>query len=360
MRCALALTVDPARRLATSLGLDSFSEEQRRIDDASLRKAGLAVEGTLDAAMLDTKSTFDRIITTYAPNAEIRDRILANRFYRNASSSLAGSQEYMAMEKLYEIRSARQSPYDLIVLDTPPSSHALDFLLAPGRMLGLMDSDTFRAMLASLKAVGWRAGGGRLSRLVFSGVGRFVGGDVFMNLLEFFESFSSMYDGFSDRSRRVETLLRSDDVRFLIVASPAQPSIDEARFLRETLRSEGMPFGGYVVNRAHLPFVEDGQCCEALRDTLERSMLDEPALRLYDRDIVRRAARHAFRRFEDMQHLVRRDSATVAGLQASAGEEPVFVVPHFSQDIHDLRGLYRFASLLVRGGTAPDSSRAAF
>lgn len=353
-RRALVLTVDPARRLASALGIGAFSEEQRRIDGALLTRAGLRFDGTLDAAMLDTKSTFDRIVARYAPNEEVRDRILRNPFYRQASTALAGSQEYMAMEKLYEIREDGRDVHDLIVLDTPPSNHALDFLSAPARMQHLMDSATFRLFVRS---VGAASGGGfgRLNRFVLSGVGRFLGTDVFLSILEFLESFSSMYDGFSQRSARVEQLLRQEDVAFLVVTSADGQAVDEALFLRETLVERGMPFGAFVVNRVQPAPVPDGDVDKATA-ALEAAMVAEPALGLYSEEIVRRVARRVARHTRELETLAERDARTIDALRAAAGSERVFELPRFPEDIHDLTGLSRFASVLVQGERAGAAS----
>ena len=358
-RRALVLTVDPARRLASSMGLEAFTDEQHRIDDRLLARAGIQMEGTLDAAMLDTKSTFDGVVTRYAPSPEARDRILRNPFYQQTSSALAGSQEYMAMEKLYEIREERPEEHDLIVLDTPPSRHALDFLTAPRRMLGLMDSaavQTFLRVMGSLSQT--RRGIGRLNRFIFKGIGRFLGTDVFLGILDFLQSFSTMSDGFAKRSRRVEELLRSDDVAFLIVTIPEAGAVDEAIYLRSKLLEEGMPFGAFVVNRVHLPHVPDSDQVD-LADRVSRAMKGEEALGLYSPAIVDRAARMAVRRFEEYQVLVRKDARSLAVLREAAGDDRVFVVPHFPADIHDLAGLYGFAQVLVRDRATPGQEQRA-
>jgi len=360
-RRALALTVDPARRLASAMGIDAFTEEQRRIDDAPLRKDGVHFAGTLHAAMLDTKSTFDRVVTRYAPDAATRARILGNKFYQQASTALAGSQEYMAAEKLYEIREERPDDHDLIVLDTPPSRHALDFLSAPQRMMGLMDSRAVQTFLRAAAALGSsKRGIGRLNRFILGGVGRFLGTGVFLEILDFLESFSSMSEGFSARSRRVEELLRRPDVAFLVVTSPEAAAVDEALFLRETILAQGMPFGAFVVNRVQVEYVPPAQQ-DGLEERLVAAMCAEPALGLYSREIVERTARRVVRRFRDVQAPVRTHAASLAQLHEAAGADQVFEVPHFSEDIHDLAGLHRFARVLAAsvgaGGAAAALAR---
>ena len=346
---SLALTVDPARRLASALGLAAFRDEQQRVDDALLAKAGLRLSGTLDAAMLDTKSTFDRVIRRYAPNPKARDRILASRFYRQASTALAGSQEYMAMEKLYETREEHADRYDLTVLDTPPSQHALDFLAAPNRLLGLMDNAAVRRFLGSVRKLGRVSGA--VNRFVSRGMGRFLGADFFLEILEFLDSFSSMYDGFSERSRKVEEHLRSEDLAFLVVTSPDAVAVDEALYLRQTLLEKGLPFGAFVVNQAHLPYIDD-EASGDLEARLRDAMLAEPALCIFGRSIVRRASDKAVATFREVQRLERKDARQIRILREA--DERVFVVPQFTEDVHDLSNLYRFASVLVSGqGAAP-------
>jgi anion-transporting ArsA/GET3 family ATPase len=364
-RRSLVLTVDPARRLASALGIDAFAEEQRRIDDAPLRPDGVRFAAPLHAAMLDTKSTFDRVVTRYAPDEATRERILGNKYYQQASTALAGSQEYMAAEKLYEIREDRPDEHDLILLDTPPSRHALDFLSAPRRMMGLMDSRAVQAFLRATAALGSsKRGVGRLNRFILGGVGRFLGTGVFLEILDFLESFSSMSEGFAARSRRVEELLRSPDVAFLVVTSPEAAAVDEALFLRETILAEGMPFGAFVVNRVQVEYVpRDRQ--EGLEERVVAAMCAERALGLYSPAIVERVARRVVRRFRDVQGLVRNHTAALAQLQQAAGADRVFVVPHFAEDIHDLSGLYRFARVLAAstgdgaGGAAAAAAAAA-
>ena len=353
-RRALALTVDPARRLASSLGIDAFSEEQQRIDDTLLVRAGLTLTGSLDVAMLDTKSTFDRIVSRYAPSPETRDRILGSRFYRQASTALSGSQEYMAMERLYETREDGGQAHDLVVLDTPPSRHALDFLSAPDRLRGLMESRTVRTFLGSVSRLGRVSGA--LNRFVFKGMGRFLGADIFLEILEFLDSFSSMYDGFSERSRRVEELLRSDDLAFLVVSSADAVSVDEALYLRRTLEEQGLPFGAFVVNQAHLPFVA-GAVPDDLEERVAAAMRDEPALGIFGRAIVERVAAKAVKTFREMRMQVDRDAPQLRLLHEAAGNGGVHVVPHFTEDIHDLANLYRFGSVLFSG--PPDPARCA-
>src|SRR6185312_2127813 len=219
------VTIDPARRLASALGLDELSGEPHRIDDAALRAAGLAPEGELWAMMLDTKATFDAVVGDLAPDEASREEILANPVYGELSTAVAGSQELSAVAKLYDLY--EQHDFDVIVLDTPPSRNALDFLEAPGRLLGFLEGRALQVFLAP--------GGltarlfGRGTALVFSIFARVTGVDMFAELSTFFRSMSGVLDGFGERTRAVQELLRSEHAAFVIVTSPEPEPVREAR-----------------------------------------------------------------------------------------------------------------------------------
>lgn len=340
---ALALTVDPARRLASALGLETFHEEEQRVDGELLERAGIELKGSLDAAMLDTKSTFDRVVARYAPSSEVRDRILSNPFYRHASTALAGSQEYMAMEKLFELREDRADHHDLVVLDTPPSRHVLDFLAAPSRLTGLFEHRAFRLFMSSVRGKkGRRPGFGRIG-WILRGMGRFLGTSVFLDVLDFLESFSSMYEGFVERSRKVEASFRAKDVAFLVVTSPDAVAVDEALYLHRALVERDVPFAAFVVNRAHVPPVDEreiGSLEERLAAGIQATGRARDSVA---HDVARRAAGH----IESLQRLAHQDARAVEGLVEAAGADRVIRVPHFPYDIHSVADLHRFATALA-------------
>ena len=202
----LVLTIDPARRRADSLGLPELGNSACRVEPERLERAGLAGDGELWAMTLDAKLTFDELVERNAPDAKTRDAVLRNPIYRQLSSAAAGSQEYMAMEKLYELHSC--GDYDVVVLDTPPTRDALDFLDAPGRLSRFIDSRSLQFFRAS-----GRTGLGLFSRgagALFSVLKRATGVDLLSDLAEFFNAFGGMSEGFRDRARAVEALLRSD------------------------------------------------------------------------------------------------------------------------------------------------------
>ena len=250
----VVLTIDPARRLASSLGLEELSNDPHRVDDKKFREAKLKPKGELWALMLDTKTTFDEVVMQYAPSKEQAQRIINNRFYRNISGTLSGTQEYMAMEKLYELHS--EGSYDLIVIDTPPTRNALDFLDAPKRMTDFFESRVLRWFLLPYM----KAGGGimRVANMAATTflkiVKKIVGSEVLEDTAEFFGNLEGMYDGFKQRARDVAALLQSDATSFVVVTSPAAASVQEATFFAARLNESHLPFGALVVNRVHPRF----------------------------------------------------------------------------------------------------------
>ncbi|HVO17990.1 MAG TPA: ArsA-related P-loop ATPase [Anaeromyxobacter sp.] len=246
---ALVCTIDPARRLANALGLTALGNAESRVPAARLAQAGLAPPGQLFAMMLDVKRTWDDLIVRHAPDPARRDRILRNRLYQQMSAALAGSQEYMAMEKLHEL--AEDRDYDLIVLDTPPTAHALDFLDAPTRILDFLGSDAARVLLAP--AVGVGRLGLRLAQLsggyAARALARFTGQQALSDLGEFLQSFQGMYDGFKARAAAVRALLARPEAGFVLVTSSSPAAVAETLAFHGRLRAEAMPLAGLVVNR---------------------------------------------------------------------------------------------------------------
>ena len=251
------LTIDPARRLASSLGLKELTNDPSKVNKRKFTSAGLQPKGELHAMMLDTKTTFDEVVMQYAPTREQADRIINNRFYRNISSTLSGTQEYMAMEKLYEIHT--DGGFDLIVIDTPPTRNALDFLDAPKRLTDFFESRVLRWFLMPyLKAGGGIMRVANVAAMTFLRVvKRIIGGEVLEDTAEFFGNLEGMYDGFKQRAREVASLLQSDVTSFIVVTSPAEDSVTEATHFASRLNESGLPFGALVVNRVH-PQYGDG------------------------------------------------------------------------------------------------------
>ena len=242
------LTIDPAKRLADSLGLPELGNTERRVDPALFERHGIATDGgELWAMMLDAKATFDEVVSKHAPDAETRDRILSNRIYRELSNALAGSQEYMAMERLFELH--QEDRYDLLVLDTPPSRNALDFLDAPRRLTQFIEGRSLQVFLRPT-GLGMKIFG-RGTSMMFSVLKRITGMDLLEDISEFFQAFSGMVGGFRERAKRVNELLADERTSFLVVCAPQGEPISEAVYFHRKLVEAGLPFGGVIVTKVH-------------------------------------------------------------------------------------------------------------
>jgi anion-transporting ArsA/GET3 family ATPase len=322
------VTIDPARRLASALGLDELSGDPHRIDDAALRAQGLEAKGELWAMMLDAKATFDSVVESLASDEDAREEILANPVYGELSTAVAGSQELSAIAKLYELY--EEHDFDVIVLDTPPSRNALDFLEAPGRLLGFLEGRALQVFLApgGLTAKLF----GRGTALVFTIFARVTGVDMFAELSQFFRSLSGILDGFGDRTRAVQELLRSKETAFVVVTSPEPEPVQEARFLAARLAETRRPEPHLVVNRVHLEGL-GGHSEEELEEELE------PAL---GSELARRVAGN----LADVDVLVRRDRATISELSELLDGHPPVLVGHLDEEVQDLLGLSRIAEQL--------------
>ncbi len=327
------LTIDPAKRLADSLGLKELGNEAKRVDPALFEQHGLAIEGELWAMMLDAKATFDELVARQAPDEEARDRVLGNRIYQQISSALAGSQEYMAMEKLFELHSEGQ--FDLLVLDTPPTRNALDFLDAPKRLTQFIEGRSLRVFM---KPTGLAAKvAGRGASVALSVFKRIVGFDLLADLAEFFNAFSGMVDGFQARAKRVNGLLADPHTCFLVVCGPQGEPVDEAVYFHRKLVEAKLPFGGVIVNKVHYP-------AEQLRGN-GGDLEAELAGKLGDEDLAKRVADN----FADYQALAERDARNIERLAGELSAQGVIRVPYLDEDVHDLAGLaeinrYLFAS----------------
>jgi len=324
----IVLTIDPARRLADALGLPELGNEEHRVDPERLREAGLAGDGELWAMTLDAKRTFDELIERTAPDAETRDAVLANPIYRQLSNAVAGSQEYMAMEKLYELHESGR--YDVLVLDTPPTRNALDFLDAPGRLARFIDSRSLQVFRASGRAGLGLVGRGVASML--SVLEKATGVELLRDLAEFFNAFGGMAEGFRDRARHVEALLRDDATTFLLVTSPRAAAIADAGHFHAKLAESGMPFGALIVNRVREPVSAAADDAELERELIE--LLGEPL------------ARKALHDVGDRNLLAERDARNTERMRAELTGGEMLTVPELSGDVHDLGGLAAVAAQL--------------
>jgi len=314
-RKVAVVTIDPARRLANALGLADLDNEPRRVE--------LEVAGELWAMMLDAKRTFDELIERLAPDEQTRDEVFANRIYQQLSSAVAGSQEFTAIAKLYELD--RDFDYDVIVLDTPPSRNALDFLDAPGRLTGFFQGRAIRVFLRPAGFSGRILGRG--TGVVFSVLQRVTGVDLLRDLSVFFRSLGGMIDGFTERAQRVGALLSDPATTFLIVTAPRHDPVEEAIFFHRKLREAGMPFGGLVVNRVHQP--PDEGLPPAVAGDLGAALAERVSL----------ATR-------ELAALAARDAVNVQRLRDELADPPTILVPELDEDVHDLEGLEKIRSYL--------------
>ncbi len=252
-RDSLVMTFDPSLRLKQALGVG---------EEAKLREVPVALDapGTLHASLLDARQTFDRLIERYAPDEESRRRVLDNRFYQHLSGSLGGILEYMAVERLFEV--AADGRYGQVILDTPPTRQALDFLEAPSRIVGFLDSGALRVALkpwfdeeGRLKATSrWGALGRRAERFL----DEVVGMDLLRDMAEFFQAFSPLFEGFRRRASQVEEMLRSPRTLFVLVSGAGEERIPDTLFFARRLEEAGYHLGPVVVNRVHPRFVVEG------------------------------------------------------------------------------------------------------
>ena len=316
-RRVAVVTIDPARRLAESLGLGQLGNDPHLIDPARLRASGLEVRGELYAMMLDAKGTFDDLIARLAPDALTRDRILANPIYRHLSIAVAGSQEYSAIAKLFDLE--HEGDYETIVLDTPPSRSAMDFLEAPEKLIGLIEG---RALAPFLVPTG---GALRAAGLVFAALRRVTGVGLLEDLTTFFRLLSGLFDGFRTRAMDVQTLLTDPATGFLIVTSPERASLDEAIRFAAELENTGMHRCAAIVNRVH-------PLDPAEADTVGTSSRLTPALGASLAEKVARA--HG-----EVQLLARRDQAALQRLRAAMHEPEPICLTDRASDVHDIAGL---------------------
>jgi len=342
-RNAVVVTIDPARRLANALGLHGLSDEAQAIDPTRWDPQGDAPpSGRLSALMLDTKSTFDTLVRRYALNEEQADRILANGFYRNVSTALGGTQEYMAMEKLYELH--EEGGFDLVVVDTPPTRYALDFLDAPDRLTRLLDNRIFRLLMMPTRA--YLRVASMAAQTFLRTVSRVVGRSVIDDVVAFFRAFEGMEEGFRDRAQGVLRLLRDPETGFVLVTTPSRDAVEESSFFAEQLGVHGLPVAALIVNRVHPRFGEERP--EGLRARAQ-TLAAVPA---YDTGETRDAASRLGRLYAnlaDFAEVNERELAHLAGVRERVGFAAVGYVPYLARDVHDFEALAEVGRLLFDG-----------
>jgi anion-transporting ArsA/GET3 family ATPase len=317
------VTIDPAKRLANALGLQELENEPRRVEPERLTGAGDPFRGELWAMMLDPKRTFDELIDRVADDPERAEEIKRNRVYRELSTAVSGSQEFTAVAKLYEL--VRDGDFDLLVLDTPPSRNALDFLDAPGRLTSFLEGRALKAFIRPT-GLGMRVLG-RGAAPLLSALRRVTGVDLIGDLTTFFGLLGGMTEDFSARARGVEEMLRAPTTAFVLVTSAQRTAIDEAIWFRRTLNEGGLPFAGVIVNRVHHDILGEAEP-DDLISALDEELAPELAARVAEN-------------FFDYHRLARRDARNVARLQGELGNEPLLLIPHLDDDVHDVEGLLR-------------------
>ena len=322
-RRSVVVTIDPARRLADALGLQGLTNDPSPITGPWNEPGGAG--GSMSALMLDTKGTFDGLVKRYSADRGQAERILANRFYRNVAGSLSGTQEYMAAERLHALHSDPR--FDLVIVDTPPTRNALDFLDAPGTLARFIDHPLFRLMMMptrrGLKVLNIA------TQPVLKTIGKVVGGDVVADAVAFFQAFAGMETGFRHRADEVITLLHGPRTRYLLVASPRADTVGEARFFAGRLQEKELAVAAVVVNRCTPDFGAPparrprGTAAAALHDNL--------------------AELHATAEVE------RAHVGTLLGDTAIADGTPTVFVPTLPSDVHTLDGLAAIRGFLHDG-----------
>lgn len=331
----LCLTIDPAKRLANSLGLSELRGQEQRIEPRQFAKHGLQPRGELSAMMLDMKHTFDELVERHASSETQRQRILGNRIYQYVSTSLAGTQEYMAMEKLHDVRDDPR--FDLIVLDTPPTTNALDFLDAPQKLVGAIDSPVMRWFVQLLQENSGVSLLGKGAAFVLRGLSKFTGAEFLDHVGEFITDVNQLFGGFRDRAQSVYDDLRGPDVAFVIVTSPSPQAVAEALFFSSKLRDYDITPDAVVVNRVQRPVPQGAPVTSAqLQAHLPSSV---------DADALARAIEIAVR---EQAALAARDAEGIRRLREQIGDDTAYAqVPALDRDVHDLGALAQVSSALL-------------
>ena len=344
-RRVLVLTIDPARRLANSLGLKQFGNSETRIDLSHVEGA----TGELWAMMLDPQHTFDDLIRRVARTPERQEAILNNRVYRSITDTIVGNQEYMATEKLYDVVDSGR--YDLVVLDTPPVKNALDFLESPGRMARFVDKRIMKWFLTPYdegKVFGRFMMG--TSAVLFRLLSYIFGREFLADLSEFFLHFRDLYEGFQERHSAVMEMFHAQDTSFLVVTAPNRPSVDVARFFIDELQSRNMPSVGVLVNQCHRIL---GRPLEPQAVLGEVAQVQSEGLARHTAGALLARLGAAHRRLSELTAI---EGELIEELQgATPASQSVWTVPRLAGEVHDLPALGRVGDHLF-GAIAPKDS----
>ncbi|HEV2761334.1 MAG TPA: ArsA-related P-loop ATPase [Acidimicrobiales bacterium] len=339
----LVLTVDPARRLADALGMEELGNAEVRVPDSVMKAAGVEPRGELWAAMLDAKQSWDELVRRHAPNPATVKRILENPLYQNISGRFAQGNEYIAMERLYEIH--RTGVYDLIVVDTPPTRHALDFLEAPDRMADFFSSRLLRWLTAPARSRMLNLA----SRPFYQVADRILGSQFLQDIAEFFLLFQTMFEGFVERSQAVKRLVYGRRTTFVVVTALEATPLREAEFFMEALVKLGLHPGALVLNKVLPEYLLDPGATRVA----ERLRADGAALAAElgsdagEPAAVTRVLREVGESFLNFGVVAKREAEQRAEL--STRPDVVLAVPFFETDIYDLAGLLRLGRVLWSG-----------
>jgi anion-transporting ArsA/GET3 family ATPase len=339
-RRTVVITIDPARRLASSMGLAALGSEVSEIPASILAAQGLEPRGTLAALMLDQKGAWDALVERHAP-AEARERILQNRFYQHLSQAFAGSHEYMAIEQLCVL--AESGEWDLIVVDTPPTRHALDFLEAPRRLDDFLDRSVIRWFVKPYFSAGWAAlqAVNRTATFILRRLEQATGVGALAEISDFFNSMSGLFENFHARVARAYEVLRGPETAFVLVTSPEEQVLGDAEYLCAKMNELAMPLRGVVFNRVHREITRtprrgsvhevDASDIVQIAGSIGRALKGEPRL-----------ARELAQNFLDYEVLARGEQLRMEQFEVGLTEGvPVARVPNFPRDVHDLRALAR-------------------
>ena len=336
-RRVAVVTIDPARRLADALGIGPLGNDPQQVPATLLpshsgegRVEGAAEPaGELWALMLDAQATFDALVARHATDDGQRDRILANPFYRNVSSRLSGTQEYMAAEKLYELTTDPR--FDLVVVDTPPARNALDFLDAPERLSRFLDHRVYRALIAPAR--GYLKAVGAASHVVLRPIAKVVGAEVVADAMAFFQNFDGMEAGFRHRSTAVAAQLRDPSTSYVLVAAPRADAVAEAGWFADRLGELSLSVGALVVNRTHPVFGAGGSA-----DAAAKSVAASGARR---NDLAA-----WWTTLAEQRQVAEAEAAQIASLAAKVTPAPIVTVAMRPTDVHDLAALAAIADTL--------------
>jgi len=337
----LVITVDPARRLANALGLERFGNVETQVPPETFAAAGVEPRGELWAAMLDTKQSWDELVRSHAPDAATRDAILANPLYENITARFVQSHDYIAMERLYEIHASGR--YDLIVVDTPPTRNAIDFLEAPERMADFFSSRLLRWLTVPARSRVFTVA----SRPFYTVADRILGSQFLQDIAEFFLLFQTMYDGFVERAKAVTRTLSDKRTTFVVVSTLEAAPVREAEFFIEALRERRFPLGAVVLNKVLPAWFEDRRAAVVAR-RLCADPKDLAAAVPVEADpaAVARVLGEVGESFLNFRVVATREAEQRAEL--AAGADVVATIPYADHDITDLAGLLELGASLWR------------